>query len=126
MGLLSDLQSELADAFDDDLADAVYSFTCSKEVKSGTFDFETQTYPTVTTTAYSGRGVLFGSYAKELIKPVDYQVDDSKAIVLQNEVTDTPQINDELTTTKGVFKIISMNADPVSATYTLQLRKITA
>ena len=126
MGLLSDLQSELADAFDDDLADAVQEFTCLKEVKSGTFDFETQTYPTVTTTAYSGRGVLFGNYAKELIKPVDYQVDDSRAIVLQNEVTATPQINDELTTTKGVFKVISMNADPVDATYTLQLRKITA
>ena len=85
-----------------------------------------RSYPTVTTTAYSGRGVLFGSYAKELIKPVDYQVDDSRAIILQNEVTDTPQINDELTTTKGVFKIISMSADPISATYTLQLKKITA
>lgn len=120
-----DIQAKIAKAFNKK-AGLTQSFTCSKEVKSGTFDFETQSYPTVTVTAYSGRGVLFGSYAKELIKPVDYQVDDSKAIILQNEVTNTPQINDELTTTKGVFKVISMNADPVDATYTLQLRKITA
>ena len=120
----NELQAELAAAFNDDLADAVDSFTCTKLVYSGVFDFETQTYPVVGSESYSGRGVLFGSYQKELVKPVDYQAEDAKAIVLQNEVTAVPQISDVWATSKGDFKVVNIGADPASATYTVQLRKV--
>ena len=120
----NELQAELAEAFNDDLADAVDSFTCTKLVYSGVFDFETQTYPVVGSESYSGRGVLFGSYLKELVKPVDYQAEDAKAIVLQNEVTAVPQISDVWATSKGDFKVVNIGADPASATYTVQLRKV--
>ena len=119
-----ELQEELAAAFNDDLADAVDSFTCTKPIYSGVFDFETQTYPVVGSESYSGRGVLFGSYQKELVKPADYQAEDAKAIVLQNEVTAVPQIDDVWATSKGDFKVINIGADPASATYTVQLRKV--
>ena len=119
-----ELQAELAEAFNDDLADAVDSFTCTKLVYSGVFDFETQTYPIVGNESYSGRGVLFGSYQKDLVKPADYQAEDAKAIVLQNEVTAVPQIDDVWATSKGDFKVINIGADPASATYTVQLRKV--
>ena len=118
------IQSKLAKAFDKKLADAVNTFTCSKEIQSGDFDFETQTYPTVTVEAYSGRGVLFGSYLKDLVKPADYQAEDAKAIVLQNEVTQAPQIGDVWATTKGNFQVVNIGGDPVSATYIIQLRKV--
>ena len=119
-----ELQEELAAAFNDDLADAVDSFTCTKPIYSGVFDFETQTYPIVGNESYSGRGVLFGSYQKDLVKPADYQAEDAKAIVLQNEVTAVPQIDDIWVTSKGDFKVINIGADPASATYTVQLRKV--
>ena len=119
-----ELQEELAAAFNDDLADAVDSFTCQKPIYSGEFDFETQTYPVVGSESYSGRGVLFGSYLKDLVKPADYQAEDAKAIVLQNEVTDIPQIGDVWVTTKGDFQVVNIGADPTNSTWTCQLRKV--
>ncbi|WP_034590155.1 hypothetical protein [Acinetobacter variabilis] len=121
-----ELQEELAAAFDEDLADAVDTFTCEKLIYSGEFDFETQTYPIVGDESYSGRGVLFGSYLKDMVKPIDYQVTDSKAIVLQNEVTGIPQIGDVWVTSRGDFKVVNIGADPVAATYIIQLRKVGA
>ena len=121
-----ELQAELAAAFNEDLADAVDSFTCTKPIYSGVFDFETQTYPIVGNESYSGRGVLFGSYQKDLVKPADYQAEDAKAIVLQNEVTAVPQIDDVWATSKGDFKVVNIGADPVAATFTIQLRKVGA
>ncbi|WP_180039547.1 glutamate 5-kinase [Acinetobacter sp. YH12100] len=117
------IQFKVAKAFDKKLADAVDSFTCEKLIYSGEFDFETQTYPIVGDESYSGRGVLFGSYLKDMVKPSDYQVTDSKAIVLQNEVTGIPQIGDVWATSKGDFKVVNIGADPVAATYSIQLRK---
>ena len=99
------IQSKVAKAFDKKLADAVDSFTCLKTIQSGEFDFETQTYPTKTVVVYSGRGVLFGSYHKDLVKPADYQVTDSKATLLQNEVAAVPQIGDVWVTAKGGFEV---------------------
>lgn len=119
-----ELQEELAAAFNDDLADAVDSFTCTKLVYSGVFDFETQTYPVVGSESYSGRGVLFGSYLKDLVKPADYQAEDAKAIVLQNEVTKAPQIDDVWATSKGNFKVINIGADPTNSIWACQLRKV--
>lgn len=118
------VQSKVAKAFDKKLADAVSAFTCSKEIQSGEFDFETETYPTTTMEVYSGRGVLFGSYAKDLVKPDDYQVTDCKATVLQNEVTQVPQIGDVWVTVKGSFKVVDVGADPTDSIWICQLRKV--
>ncbi len=118
------IQSKVAQAFNKKLGDAVGAFTCSKEIQSGEFDFETETYPTTIVEAYSGRGVLFGSYSKDLVKPDDYQVTDCKATVLQNEVTQVPQIGDVWVTVKGSFKVLNVGVDPAGATYSIQLRKV--
>ena len=118
-----ELQEELAAAFDDDLADAVDLFTCEKLIYSGDFDFETQTYPIVGDESYSGRGVL-GNYLKDLVKPTDYQVEDAKAIVLQNELSQAPQIGDEWNFSHGKFKVINISKDPTDSIWTCQLRKV--
>ena len=119
-----ELQAELAAAFNEDLADAVDTFTCEKPIYSGVFDFETQTYPVIGSESYSGRGVLFGSYQKDLVKPADYQAEDAKAIVLQNEVTAVPQIDDIWVTSKGEFEVKNISQDPTSSIWTCQLRKV--
>ena len=118
------IQSKVAKALDKKLADAVDLFTCLKEIQSGDFDLEKQTYPTINVEAYSGRGVLFGSYLKDMVKPTDYQVTDSKATVLQNEATQVPQIGDVWATSKGRFKVVNIGADPTDSIWVCQLRKI--
>ena len=55
-----ELQAELAAAFNDDLADAVYSFTCERTTKSN-WNPVTETYTNVTVN-YSGRGIIFGGF----------------------------------------------------------------
>ena len=129
MGIKDDIQAEVAAAFSADLTDAVDAFTCEKLIYSGEFDFETQTYPVVGDESYSGRGVLFGSYLKDMVKPADYQVTDSKAIVLQNEVlkdgvNHKPQIGDVWLTSRGDFKVVNIGADPTDSIWTCQLRKV--
>lgn len=129
MGIKDDIQAEVAAAFSTDLGDAVDSFTCEKLIYSGEFDFETQTYPVVGDESYSGRGVLFGSYLKDMVKPADYQVTDSKATVLQNEVLKDgiehkPQIGDVWSTIKGDFKVVNIGADPTDSIWVCQLRKV--
>lgn len=123
MGMRDELQEELAAAFNDDLADAVDSFTCTKLIYSGEFDFETQTYPIVGDESYSGRGVR-GNYLRDMVKPIDYQTTDAKAIVLQNELTGTPQIGDVWQFADGGFEVKNISQDPTSSIWTCQLRKV--
>jgi hypothetical protein len=118
------IQSKVAIAFSKKLADAVDSFACEKIIYSGEMDFETQTYPIIGNESYSGRGVLFGSYKRDLVKPNDYQATDCKATVLQNEVTQVPQISDVWTTPKGWFKVVNVGADPTGSIWVCQLRKV--
>lgn len=125
MGIKDDIQAEVAAAFSADLADAVDTFTCEKLIYSGEFDFETQTYPVIGDESYSGRGVR-GNYLRDMVKPIDYQATDAKAIVLQNELTGIPQIGDVWQFGDGGFEVKNIGADSVSATYTIQLRKVGA
>ena len=123
------IQSKVAAAFNKKLADAVDTFTCEKLIYSGEFDFETQTYPVIGDESYSGRGVLFGSYLKDMVKPIDYQVTDCKATILQNEVLkdkvkQKPQISDVWVTPKGRFKVVNIGADPTGSIWVCQLRKV--
>lgn len=118
------IQSKVAAAFNKKLTDAVDSFTCEKIIYSGEMDFETQTYPVIGDESYFGRGVLFGSYLKDMVKPIDYQVTDCKATVIQNEVTQVPQIGDVWTTSKGRFKVVNIGADPTGSIWVCQLRKV--
>lgn len=120
------IQSKVARAFNKKLADAVDTFTCEKLIYSGELDFETQTYPIIDIQTYNGRGVLFGSYKRDMVKPIDYQVTDSKATVLQNEVTQVPQIGDVWNTSKGRFKVVNIGADPTGSIWVCQLRKVGA
>ena len=117
------IQAKVAQAFSTKLADAVNSFTCEKLIYSGEFDFETQTYPVIGNESYSGRGVL-GNYLKDLVKPIDYQTTDAKAIVLQNELTGIPQIGDVWQFADGGFEVKNIGQDPTSSIWTCQLRKV--
>lgn len=122
MGLRDEIQTDIADAFNTDLADAVYSFTCERITQSA-WDPVTETSTEVKVN-YSGRGVLFGKFKAYEIANLGIEATDKKATLLQNEVTNTPLINDEWVTPLGKFKVINIAKDPSQSIWIVQLRKV--
>lgn len=130
MGMRDEIQQELGAAFDaeDELADAVATFTCTRKklVSSNPATGE----DTYTEYVYGGRGVLFGSYLKDLVKPTDYRATDSKAVLLQNEVKDAagtlvdPDVNDIWVIEGSNYRVVSYGKDPSSSVWICQLRKV--
>lgn len=129
MGMREEIQQELAAAFDaeDELADAVNTFTCSRKVlissnpATGEDVFQEL--------AYSGRGVLFGSWEKDLVRPSDYLASDAKAVLLRNEVLSggievEPQVNDEWLINSEYYRVVSYGSEPSKSVWTVQLRRV--
>lgn len=127
MGLRDDLQRDLAEAFDTDLADAVNPVVGVRKVQ-GEYDPDSGTTPE-TTTNYAGRGV-FGKYLAKEIDGSLIQATDEKLTILQNELFITllgeptevlaiPEVGDVI----GGKRAMNVSQDPVKATWTVQLRK---
>ena len=122
MGLRDELQTEIAEAFNEDLADAVHTFTCER-ISRTNWDPKTETHVEVKEN-YSGRGVLFGSYSQYEIQTLGVLATDKKATVLQNEVTMVPIMEDEWVTPLGTFRIKHIQQDPAATIWKCQLRKV--
>ncbi|MGK0158907.1 glutamate 5-kinase [Pseudomonas mosselii] len=126
MGLRSDIQSDLAAAFDTDLADAVSTFT-GTYMGPGVWDpvSETTTAQPVT---YTGRGVL-DSYDSRRIDGLNILVGDVLLICLASEVTDKPAVGHQITVLDLItgdpttYRIVSPGIDSAKAHYEIQLRK---
>jgi len=126
MGLRDDIQADLAEAFDDDLADAVQALTGSY-MGPGVWDpvSETTTAQPVT---YTGRGV-FDNYDSRRIDNINILVGDVLLICLANEVTDKPAVGHEITADDlntgdpVTYRIVSPGIDPAKTHYEIQLRK---
>ncbi|MBJ9388279.1 glutamate 5-kinase [Acinetobacter baumannii] len=122
------IQSKLGKAFSTKLADAVDTFTCTrKKLVSSNPATGQDVYEEFN---YHGRGVLFGSYLKDLVKPIDYRATDSKAVLLQNEVVSSngdlvePDANDIWVIEGGNYRVVSCGKDPADAIWIAQLRKV--
>lgn len=127
MGLRDELQADLAEAFNTDLADAVLAFT-GEYMGPGVIDPVTEE-STAQPVTYTGRGVL-SRYEDTRIDNINILVGDLRLTALANEVTDTPDVGHKITapdlmdrTNQVVYLVKSVRADPVSATYRMQLRK---
>lgn len=121
MGLTSDAQSALSEAFDSDLADAVRSFTLTQYTK-GTYDTDTGD-PAATSTTYNSRGV-FDSYTQPEILNSEVEPTDVKLIVLQNELGTTPAIANQVQnlSTLKLFRVVNVAKDPANVAWELQIR----
>lgn len=128
MGLRRELQAELAQAFDTDLADAVAVVDGSRSVP-GTYDPEKGGSTPATTLHYAGRGV-FGQYKAREIDGTRIWASDVRLKALQNElfmteagvVTDTPAAPAIGDLVSG-YRVVNVGQDPARATWTIQLRK---
>lgn len=115
MGMKEDIQNDLKEAFDGDLADAVKAFTGSRAVNLN-YDPVSNTQLTDADN-YSGRGV-FGSYSINEVDGASILATDIKLVCLQSEVSDTPSVSDII----NGLRIIKVGKDPADATWILQLR----
>ncbi|MCE0912065.1 glutamate 5-kinase [Pseudomonas sp. TYF_15] len=126
MGLRDDIQADLAEAFDDDLADAVQAFTGSY-TGPGVWDPVSET-TTAQPVAYTGRGV-FDSYDSRRIDNINILVGDVLLICLASEITDKPAVGHEITADDLItgepvkYRIVSPGIDSAKAHYEIQLRK---
>lgn len=118
MGLTSDIQSEIGIALDTDLADAAISISIIQV--NGTYDVDSG-LNTLSETSYSTRGVFLEQFSKE-----DFQAEikpgDKKVLILQNELSIEPQIDDRLLYNSLEYKIIAKMADPANVTWELLCR----
>lgn len=124
MGLRDDIQADLAEAFDDDLADAVTAFTGTRTVASDTDDgvddwMNPPSEPSASTLTYTGRGV-FTDYSKYELDSDIIDVTDVKLICLANEITNEPIADDKI----NGYSVVMVNRDPANATYEIQLRQV--
>lgn len=124
MGLRDDIQTDLAEAFDDELSDAVTAFTGVRTVASDTDDgvddwMNPPDTPSASTLTYSGRGV-FTDYSTYELNSDIINVTDVKLIVLQNEITAEPIADDKI----NGYSVVRVSKDPALATYEIQLRQV--
>ncbi|MFW1784356.1 glutamate 5-kinase [Acinetobacter nosocomialis] len=122
MSLRDEIQADIAEAFNEDLDDAVHTFICNRIVSTN-WNPKTNTSEEVIE-HYEGRGVLFASYNQYEVLTLGVLATDKKAIVLQNEVTKEPKIDDEWSTAQGIFRVIHIRQDPANIIWKCQLRKV--
>lgn len=126
MGMRDEIQAELAEAFDTDLADAVTTFT-GTYMGPGEWDPVEET-TTAQPVIYDGRGILAG-YDSRRIDNINIKVGDVLLIALANEVSDKPAVGHEITADDLitgetiVYRVESAGVDPAQAHYEIQLRK---
>lgn len=119
MGLREDIQKDLAEAFDTDLADAVLPFTGGITIP-GTWDPVTETGGEPIVIAYSGRGV-FDGFKMAQVDGVNIRATDQLLIALTNEtIGGTPDIGHKI----NGFDVVNVQTDPAIAHYEIQLRKV--
>lgn len=127
MGLRDELQADLAEAFNTDLADAVSPVEGSRAVK-GDYDPAIGGSPE-TKVFYTGRGV-FGQYKAREIDGARILASDVRLKTLQNElfmqeggvvttIAAIPAINDRI----SGYRVVNVDQDAAKATWTIQLRK---
>ncbi|MFW3166280.1 hypothetical protein WBQ28_17505 [Pseudomonas syringae pv. syringae] len=119
MGLREDIQREMAEAFDTDLADAVKSFTGGITLP-GTTDPVTEESTPGVVISYAGRGV-FDGFRIDLIDGKSIKATDQLLIALINEVIGgTPQVGHKI----NGYDVLNVDKDPADAHYEIHLREI--
>lgn len=121
MGFRDTLQPTFGALFSGAFAEAVSQFTGSY-LGQGSHD-PVEGTTTAETITYAGRGVI-SDFELEKIDELNIKTGDAKAIVLANEVGDTPDVGHRLVADKGNFIIFKASMDAVQVAYKLHLRRV--
>lgn len=123
MGLTTEAQELIAEAFNTDLSDAVKSFTLN-QYQRGQYDPSTGSLTGAAfPNSYTSRGV-FDSYSQPEILNSAVEPADVKLIVLKNEIGTPPKIGDQVVEalTSKIYRVIHVEQDPADVIWELQIR----
>ena len=119
MGMRAEIQSDISDAFDEDLSDAVKDITITEVKESYNIDTGVNTQ---IETEYKTRGVPYDIKETEIfnesVKPGDVSL-----IILQNEIEIQPEIDFYATFNGNKYKIMGVSKDPADVSWELLCRK---
>lgn len=120
MGMREEIQADLAEAFDTDLADAVQPFTGGVTLP-GVWDPVTETSTGPVVIAYSGRGV-FDEFKIDRVDGINIRAKDQLLIALTNETVGNgvPDMGHKI----NGYDVVNVQIDPAGAHYEIQLRKV--
>ena len=119
MGIKTDIQLDLVNAYADDLADALKTFTYNAVER--VFDPATNT-TTEVTTEYETRGIIL-NYKERNLDDSNILPTTIKIIILQNELNTMPVVDATINNDSVVYTIKDVLQDPVSAIWTLKCQK---
>ena len=113
MGLRTTIQNSLVAAFNNELSDAVKTFTITR-FSTVSYNSNTLSNSNSSVVVGSGRGVFdkyrAESYLDNIAKPIDTVI-----ICLLNELAVTPQIDDYITDSDGIdYKVVNFRKDPAN------------
>ena len=115
------INKHLPKAFDNQLIDAVTTFTATRKGSSGEYDPVLGEYVGGADISYTGRGVI-SNYKKEEIQAVQVEITDVKLLCLQIESTIAPQVDDVITANNVARRVLNVSQDATSSLWLLQLR----
>ena len=122
MGLRAEIQSDIAEAFDTDLSDAVKPITLIDR-KNGVYDPATGDLTGAETTTDT-RGVVSPFTSLEVLySGGSIDIKDSKIIILANEISIEPSTEHIVKIANEEYSILKVKKYPADATYTLHTRK---
>lgn len=122
MGLREELQTDIKEAFDEDLSDGVTPVILRKRDQAGTV-YDPDTGLSVTSSVdYSTRGI-FSDYSTLERFNTHIAPTDVKFIIIANEISVLPGVKDKLIDGTAEYSVIRFEQDPIKATYTLHVRK---
>lgn len=115
------INKHLPKAFDNQLKDAISTFTGTRKGATGEYDPVLGEYVGGADISYTGRGVL-SSYKKEELQALQVELTDVKLLCLQIESTIAPQVDDIITVGDVDRRVLNVSQDPSSSLWLLQLR----
>ncbi len=122
MGLRSEIQTDLAEAFDTDLADAVRSLTYRSLIQGDNYD-PAQGKNTPSFTAYLDCRCVFDKLETDKIINSSTNTTTAEVIILQNELVPVPKTNDVIWVGTEEWVVGDVAEDPASATWVLNCSK---
>lgn len=120
MGLREEVQTDVAEAMNGDLADAVATITYTAP-STGAYDPNTGEV-TQDETSYPGRAILYDAiYADVPANPSLKEVT-KKGVILQNELDATPAPDGVIRTPTETLLVLFVKPDPAEATWELYMK----
>lgn len=120
MGLYSEITKDVAQAFDTDLADAVYDL--SLITRESNYDPNTGDPGTIDTT-YLTRGVVEPVNSEHVDGEV-VRIDDTTFLILRAELVMTPSVGDTIVYDLVQYSINNVAIDPARALWTIIARAV--